>query len=140
MKELLKHGKRDAPVSLSEVITGSTIDGPSSIDQMLDSAVFTFKAELRKITKRNLLEMALSQREKYCLLGGHCPFLLEYRCIRFCISEILGQGCQGERQRLDSVQQAQSESEGLQTIVELPVGTWVPGIPILGRGSGCSQE
>jgi hypothetical protein len=103
VKELLKHGKRDAPVSLSEVITGPTIDGPSSIDQMLDSAVFTFKAELRKITKGNLLEMALSQREKDCLLGEVCPFLLEYPRVLFCVSEILGQRCQVERQRLQEL-------------------------------------
>jgi hypothetical protein len=88
---------------------------------MPDDIVFKLKAELRKMTKANLLKMALGQKEKNCLLGGVCPFLLEYQHILFCISEILGQGCQMERQRLDSVQQAQSESERLQKPMELPV-------------------
>ena len=94
---------------------------------MLNEKIFQFKSELRKITKGNLLEMALSQREKYCLLGGHCPFLLEYRCIHFCISEILEQGCQVEWQRLDSGQEAQSESERSQRPKELRVETWLLG-------------
>ena len=94
MKELLKDGKQDVPLSLSEVITGSIITGPSNIAQMPDGAVFEFKAELRKATKRNLREMTLSQRQKDCLLGEVCPFLLEYRRILFCVSEILGLGNQ----------------------------------------------
>jgi hypothetical protein len=94
---------------------------------MLNEKIFQFKSELRKITKGNLLEMALSQREKSCALGGVCPFLLEYRRILFCVSEILGQGCQVERQKLDSVQEAQSESESSQRPLEPPVGTRLPG-------------
>jgi hypothetical protein len=61
------------------------------------------------------------------MLGGVCPFLLEYRRILFCVSEILKQGCQVERQRVDSVQEAQSEGESLQEPLKLPVGTWLPG-------------
>ena len=94
---------------------------------MPDEKIFHLKAELRKMTKGNLLKMALSQKEKNCLLGGVCPFLLEYQRILFCVSEILGQGCQIERQRLHSVQDAQSEGESSQEPVELPVGRLLPG-------------
>jgi len=65
--------------------------------------------------------MVLNQKGRKCLLGGVCPFLLEYRRILFCVSEILGQGCQTERQRLDSVQEAQRESESSQKALKLPI-------------------
>jgi hypothetical protein len=35
--------------------------------------------------------------ERKCVLAGVCAFLFEYRHTRFCVSEILGQGCQMER-------------------------------------------
>ncbi len=89
--------------------------------------VFKLKAELRKLRERDLLRMVLNQKERKCVLGGKCPFLLEYRRILFCVSEILGQGCQVERQRLDSGQDAQSESEGPQRAKELWVEIWLPG-------------
>jgi len=98
---------------------------------MPDDIVFKLKAEFRKMRRTSLLTMVLSQREKYCLLGGHCPFLLEYRCIRFCISEILEQGCQVERQRLDSGHNGQPEAESSQRPLELLVGTWLPGFCLI---------
>ena len=94
---------------------------------MLDEKIFQFKAELRKMKRGDLLRMSLNQKERKCLLGGVCPFLFEYRRVLFCISEILGQGCQMERQRLDSGQEAKSESESSQRPVEPPVGTWLSG-------------
>jgi hypothetical protein len=93
---------------------------------MPDDIVFKIKAELRKMTKGDVLRMVFSQKERKCLLGGVCPFLFEYQHILFCVSEILGQGCQVERRRLDSVQEAQGEIEGSQGPVQLPVGTWLP--------------
>ena len=89
--------------------------------------VFKLKAELRKLRERDLLRMVLNQKERKCVLGGKCPFLLEYQRILFCVSEILGQGCQVERQRLDSGQDGQSESEGSQRVKELWVEIWLPG-------------
>ena len=98
---------------------------------MLDEKIFKLKAELRKMTKGNLLKMALGQKEKNCLLGGLCPFLLEYQRILFCVSEILGQGCQVERQRLNSGQGAQSESDSSQRPLEPSVGTWLRGFCLM---------
>ena len=94
---------------------------------MLNEKILQFKAELRKMRKGDLLRMVLSQKERKCVLGGKCPFLFEYRRILFCVSEILGQGCQVERQGLDSGQDAQSESEGSQRAKELWVEIWLPG-------------
>jgi hypothetical protein len=79
------------------------------------------------MAKSNLLRMAFSQKEKNCLLGGWCPFLIEYQCILFCVSEILGQGCQIEKIKLLSHEEAQSEEEANQKAVEAPVGPCLPG-------------
>ncbi len=94
---------------------------------MPDDIVFKLKAELRKIRKGDPLRMVLDQKERKCLLGGVCPFLLKYQGILFCVSEILGQGCQVERQRADSVQEAQSGGEHSQKPMEAPDGPWLPG-------------
>ncbi len=76
---------------------------------MAGEKIFQARAELRQMAKVNLLRMAFCQKEKKCVLGGVCPFLLEYQCILFCISEILGQGCQIEELRLLSDENGQSE-------------------------------
>ena len=41
---------------------------------MPDDIVFKLKAELRKMTKANLLRMALSQKEKNCYWAGYVLF------------------------------------------------------------------
>ncbi len=88
---------------------------------MKEDIVFKLKAELRKMRRGDLLRMGFNQKEKNCLLGGLCPFLLEYQHILFCVSEILGQGCQAERQRLDCVQEAQGQSKSSKKPLKLRV-------------------
>jgi len=105
---------------------------------MQDDIVFKLKAKLRRMTKGVLLRIVLSQKERKCLLGGFCPFLFHYRGILFCLSEVLRQGCQVERQKLDSVQEAQSESESSQRPKELFIGT--SQLLIFGKGSGFGKE
>jgi hypothetical protein len=78
---------------------------------MADEKIFLARNQLRRMAKVNLLKMALCQKEKNCVLGGACPFLLEYQCILFCVSEILGQGCQIEKLRLLSSESAQNQGE-----------------------------
>jgi hypothetical protein len=78
---------------------------------MTAEKVYKARAELRRMTKSNLLKMAFHQKEKNCVLGGACPFLLEYQSILFCISEIMGKGCQVEKLRMDSDESGQSEDE-----------------------------
>ncbi len=78
---------------------------------MAGEEIYQAWKELRRMAKANLLKMAFSQKEKNCMLGGTCPFLLEYHRFLFCVSETLGQGCQIEKSRLLSSESAQSEGE-----------------------------
>lgn len=81
------------------------------------------------MAKANLLKMAFSQKEKKCLLGGGtCPFLLEYQCALFCVSETLGHGCQIEKLRLLSDENAETGEESCPRKVELAVGPCLPGL------------
>ncbi len=66
---------------------------------MLQDRIFELKSELRRLAKGDLLKMVFGQAEKNCILGGTCPFLLNYQQILFCVSEVLRQGCQMEKLR-----------------------------------------
>jgi hypothetical protein len=91
----------------------------------MNEKISQLKAELRKMTKGDLLRMVFSQKERKCLLGGVCPFLFEYQHIPFCVSEILGQGCQMEKLHFDH--EAQGEGEHSQKPMEAPDRPWLPG-------------
>jgi hypothetical protein len=80
------------------------------------------------MAKANLLKMAFCQKEKKCLLGGVCPFLLEYQCILFCVSEILEQGCQIEKLRLLSDESDPGEDRISPRPVKLAIGPCLPGL------------
>jgi hypothetical protein len=96
---------------------------------MADEKIFLARAKLRQIAKANLLKMAFSQKEKLCLLGGGtCPFLLEYQCALFCVSETLRHGCQIEKLGLLSDENAKSEGESCQKAVKLAVEPCLPGL------------
>ena len=95
---------------------------------MAGEKIFQVRAELRRMAKANLLKMAFRQKEKKCVLGGACPFLLEYQCILFCVSEILGQGCQIEKLRLLSEEKARNEDETIEKGVKLSAGPCLPGL------------
>src|SRR4030066_399384 len=85
---------------------------------MTAEEIFQARAELRRMAKANLLKMAFYQKEKNCVLGGSCPFLLEYQSILFCVSEIMGQGCQVEKLRQLSAENGHSEDESPQRIAK----------------------
>ena len=55
--------------------------------------------------------MVFGQPERSCILGGPCPFLLNYQQILFCVSEVLGQGCQTEKLRASLSNGEARESE-----------------------------
>ena len=96
---------------------------------MAGEKIFQARTELRQMAKANLLKMAFRQKEKKCLLGGGiCPFLLEHQCILFCVSEILGQGCQIEKLRLLSDENGQTEDESSRKAVKLAIGPCLPGL------------
>ena len=41
--------------------------------------------------------MLMSQKESKCLLNGLCSLHFDYKGYTFCLSEILGEGCESER-------------------------------------------
>ncbi len=64
------------------------------MDQM---DIYRFRRELRTLTSKGLLEMAFKQKEKKCiLLGEPCQYKITYEGAAFCISELLGKGCEAE--------------------------------------------
>ena len=54
--------------------------------------------ELRRMSTGDVFKLALNRSMTYCLIGGGpCGFLLQYKGSIFCVSEILGKGCQVEK-------------------------------------------
>lgn len=87
------------------------------------------------MTRADLLKMALRQKERNCVLGGVCPFLLEYQCTLFSVSEILGEGCQIEKLRLLPDENGRSEDGASSGAVKLAAGPCLPGF-----GEGVRQH
>ena len=73
--------------------------------------VYKAKNELRKMSQRHLLRLVSSQRISGCLIGGRaCDLYLHYKGFNFCVSEIMGEGCQVEKLvKLEEVYQGQKE-------------------------------
>ncbi len=46
--------------------------------------------------KKKLFKILMNQKESKCLLNGFCSLLFKYRGYTFCLSEVLGQGCEIE--------------------------------------------
>jgi hypothetical protein len=56
--------------------------------------------KLRRKGKANLFELASKQGISRCVIGGGaCGLYFCYEGFGFCVSEILGQGCQAERSK-----------------------------------------
>lgn len=56
------------------------------------------RAELKKMSKSDLFRLLGNQKISRCVIkDGVCPFLFNYKGFNFCISELLGEGCQDER-------------------------------------------
>ncbi len=82
------------------------------------------RAEVRRLGKKNLFRMLMGQKESKCLLKGFCSFHFEYKGFTFCISEVLGKGC--EFQRLKEMEQEACEAKERLTLtseedVEIPL-------------------
>ena len=67
------------------------------------------RTELRRLRKRNLFTILMNQRESKCLLKGLCFLRFKYKGYPFCMSEVLGKGC--ESQKLEKLEQEACESE-----------------------------
>jgi len=60
--------------------------------------ILNTRCELQRMNRGNLFKLAMDQRLSKCLVGGiACGFTLQYKGIRFCVSELLGKGCHVER-------------------------------------------
>jgi hypothetical protein len=62
----------------------------------------SIRVELRSLGVRNLFEIVMNQKESKCILNGLCPFYFKHRGYGFCLSEVLGKGC--ELQKLEKLQ------------------------------------
>jgi len=74
--------------------------------------VYQARNELRRLSKRYLLRLVWTQRISGCLIGGRaCGLNLRYKGFNFCVSEIMGEGCQIEKSaKLEEVYQSQDET------------------------------
>ena len=85
--------------------------------------IVIFRSELKKLGAVTLLKMAFSQKEKRCVLSGLCPFYLNYKGYGFCVSEILGEGCQDEKLRESCPdKEAQGENQCSDSFLQLSIG------------------
>ncbi len=86
------------------------------------------RAEVRRLGKKNLFEMLMDQKESRCLLNGLCSFYFEYKGYTFCISEVLGKGC--ESQKLKKLEQGACEAKEEPMVAdqtEAPLFDWMKG-------------
>ncbi len=61
-------------------------------------SVYQIRNKLRRMSRRYLWSLASAQRISKCLVGGRtCCLHLHYQGFNFCISEIMGEGCQIEK-------------------------------------------
>jgi hypothetical protein len=85
--------------------------------------IVIFRSELKKLGAVTLLKMAFSQKEKRCVLIGLCPFYLNYKGYGFCVSEILGEGCQDEKLRESCPdKEVQGENQCSDNLLQLSIG------------------
>jgi len=68
--------------------------------------------ELRRMSRRHLLSLASTKKVSKCFLGARaCCLHLYHQGFNFCISEIMGEGCQVERSaKVEEVYQSQDET------------------------------
>jgi hypothetical protein len=75
--------------------------------------------ELRRMSTGDLFKLALNWKMSNCLVGARpCGFLFQYKGNNFCVSEILGEGCQVER--LEQMEQPYDEKEKVNLSLPFP--------------------
>ncbi len=80
------------------------------------------RAELRRMGRKNLLKMLMSQKESKCILNGLCSFHFGYKGYTFCLSEVLGEGCESEKQKkLEKEACDPEEAEASRENFEIPL-------------------
>jgi len=56
----------------------------------------TVRLELRRLGGKKLFKIVMNQKESKCLTHGFCSLLFKYEGYTFCLSEVLGRGCEIE--------------------------------------------
>ncbi len=67
------------------------------------------RGKLRKLKCKKLFEMAMNQGKTRCTLSGYCPLCFKYEGYTFCLSEVLGKGC--EVQKMEKLEKEICESD-----------------------------
>jgi hypothetical protein len=89
--------------------------------------IFRLRTELRHLTGRELLEMAIKQKEKDCILGGLCHYRIIYKGAGFCVSEVLGKGCEMEYLRkLFADEEVKCKHQSPEENLQMPIGLRFP--------------
>jgi len=91
---------------------------------------FEVRSELRRMRGGDLFKLLASQRISQCLIGAvACCLYLHYKEFSFCVSEILGEGCQVERlKKLEQVYYDEEKSDFLLPFVKkMEKGPILPG-------------
>jgi hypothetical protein len=59
---------------------------------------FKARSELQRMSRKDLFRLGGKQRISKCLIGNRaCGLFLHYKRFTFCVSEIMGEGCQVEK-------------------------------------------
>ena len=70
------------------------------------------RSELKRMSRGSLFTLVANQRISNCLIGARaCGFSLQHQGIHFCVSELMGKGCQVEG--LEQWEQLYPEKEGI---------------------------
>jgi len=68
------------------------------------------RSELKRMSRGSLFTLGANQRISNCLIGARaCGFSLHHQGIHFCVSELMGKGCEVER--LEQLEQFYREKE-----------------------------
>jgi hypothetical protein len=74
--------------------------------------VYEARSELRRMRGGDLLRWVFAQRISRCLIGGRtCGLCMRYKGFKFCVSEIMGEGCQ-----LEGIKKLEDRYEDVQEI------------------------
>jgi hypothetical protein len=80
------------------------------------------RSELRRMGRKNLFKMLMSQKEPKCILNGLCSFHFRYKGYTFCLSEVLGEGYEWQRlKKLEEETCEREEGHSSQENVEVPL-------------------
>jgi hypothetical protein len=82
--------------------------------------VYKARCELRNMVKRHLFRLVSAQRISGCLIGGQvCGLYFHYQGFNFCVSEIMGKGCDLEKSaKLKETHRGEKENNGSFPLLE----------------------